>query len=250
MLCGLLPARLAATDNSHEQAQAAALVGRAGPGQVIWFAGDGANYPGIYHQHLIEPAQGAVLILHGMGQHPDWPEVVAPLRLNLPVGGWATLAIQLPVLEPGAALSGYGMTINRAVTRIGAAVSYLQDSDFRNVVIIGYGFGAVAGAAYLADSGSTARAFVGISMQNFDFLQPRLDLDALLARIGVPVLDLYGSRNHGDVLRQAAARRLEAERANRRQYQQIMIAGAELSYTGHEEDMIRAIRHWLDESVP
>lgn len=40
--------------------------------------------------------QGAVLLLHGVEQHPDWPRVIKPLRTVLPDDGWYTLAIMLP----------------------------------------------------------------------------------------------------------------------------------------------------------
>ena len=58
--------------------------------------------------------RGAVLLLHSMAGHPDWPEVIAPLRASLPQSGWTTLSIQLPVLPPEQPLSDYGMTLQDA----------------------------------------------------------------------------------------------------------------------------------------
>jgi hypothetical protein len=40
--------------------------------------------------------QGAILLLHGVDQHPDWPQVIKPLRTALPEGGWYTFSIMLP----------------------------------------------------------------------------------------------------------------------------------------------------------
>ena len=40
--------------------------------------------------------QGAVLFLHGVDQHPDWPRVIKPLRTILPESGWYTFSILLP----------------------------------------------------------------------------------------------------------------------------------------------------------
>jgi len=47
------------------------------------------------HEHTSEP-QGAVLFLHGVDQHPDWPKVIKPLRTVLPENGWYTFSIMLP----------------------------------------------------------------------------------------------------------------------------------------------------------
>lgn len=44
--------------------------------------------------------QGGVLILHDTEQHGQWPEIVAPLREQLPTWGWTTLAIELPDPPP------------------------------------------------------------------------------------------------------------------------------------------------------
>lgn len=41
-------------------------------------------------------SQGAVLFLHGIEQHPNWPQVVKPLRTILTDDGWYTLSIMLP----------------------------------------------------------------------------------------------------------------------------------------------------------
>lgn len=39
---------------------------------------------------------GAVLVVPGAGQHADWPEVVRPIRSELPEAGWFTLSVTLP----------------------------------------------------------------------------------------------------------------------------------------------------------
>ena len=155
----------------------------------------------------------------------------------------------MPVLEPGEALAGYGDTIKQAGNRIRTAVNYLTEQGYTNVVLVGYGFGATTGACYLAEGDVGIRAFAGIGMQSYDFLSPRMDLDACLAQIGIPVLDLYGSRDFDTVMRQAANRRLEARNRTSELYQQISIEDADHYYTGMEDVLTRRISDWLDHAL-
>ena len=37
--------------------------------------------------------EGAVLLLHGRGVHPDWPQVISPLRTQLPEQGLSLIHI-------------------------------------------------------------------------------------------------------------------------------------------------------------
>lgn len=48
--------------------------------------------------------QGAVIILPGVGESPDWPDAVGPLRRKFPDVGWATLSISLPEMQDDALL--------------------------------------------------------------------------------------------------------------------------------------------------
>ena len=250
MLFSILPLCLSAAGNSYEQELEEALAARVEQGEPVWLDETGDRFLGLYHQQLTDKAQGAVIIVHSMGGHPDWPQVVAPLRVKLPAGGWATLSIQMPVLEPGEALAGYGDTIKQASNRIRTAVRYLREKKFLNIVLIGYGFGATTGACYLAEDGSGIQAFVGIGMQTYEFLSPRLNLEGYLARIDIPILDLYGSRDFDEVMRLAVNRRLEARKMNKDQYLQVTIDGADHYYSGLEDAMTRRIRGWLDKAAP
>ena len=44
-------------------------------------------------------AQGAVLVLHDLEQHADWPGLVHNIRTSLPDSGWYTLAVNLPLAD-------------------------------------------------------------------------------------------------------------------------------------------------------
>tara|TARA_R110002167_G_scaffold252094_4_gene458372 strand:- start:1393 stop:2472 length:1080 start_codon:yes stop_codon:yes gene_type:complete len=70
--------------------------------ETVWLD---VNYPdisdarkilAISRPSLIVEKKGAVLLLHDKEQHADWPEVIRPLRKNLPKWGWFTLSVNLP----------------------------------------------------------------------------------------------------------------------------------------------------------
>ena len=191
----------------------------------------------------------AAVILHGMGGHADWPDVVAPLRRDLPAQGWATLSIQLPVLAPGVPSADYGATLRRTPARIESAVACLSQRGYRRFVVIGYGFGATAAAQYLAAHGRGVSALVGISMHAPPFLDPPPDLPDSLLHVSVPVLDIYGSRDHADILSQADDRRLAGTQNRERSYEQVLIDGADHDYAGFESALINRITAWLDLTV-
>lgn len=48
--------------------------------------------------------QGAVILIPGSGESPDWPDTIGPLRRKFPDVGWSTLSISLPEIQDPALL--------------------------------------------------------------------------------------------------------------------------------------------------
>ena len=237
--------------SDYETRISTALAQRVPPGQTVWLRAAGSEFLCLYREAGTEKARGAAIIVHGMGGHADWPELIAPLRNRLPESGWATLSLQMPVLPPGAPLADYGRTVKDSAYRIRAALQYLQDRGYINIISIGYGFGAAQIADYLA-AGSDRRmgAFVGISMQSHEFLNPRLKLLNDLANIDKPILDIYAGRDRGKVIRQADDRRLAGRKNGRHVYDQEMIVDADRFYTGMAQVISARISGWLEKTTP
>ncbi|MCZ6526935.1 MAG: DUF3530 family protein [Gammaproteobacteria bacterium] len=242
---------VAMDDDSYEQTMSVNLAEKVQDGEVIWLKARGSQFLTLFNEQLTENSQGAVIIVHGMGAHADWPNVVAPLRNRLPNIGWATLSIQMPVLAPEQPLSEYGKTITVGISRIQSAVQYLRQRKFLNIAIIGYSFGAATAAEFLARTKkSRIAAFVGISLQAQKFLNPTIKLLRALEKINIPVLDIYGSRDFTEVIRLADDRRLAGRKRGRRTYHQLVIEGADHYFTGLEDVLSRRIRGWLDKAAP
>lgn len=85
-----------------ESIEQAALADESVRKQVVWLdspegkGGSASSFLALeLYENTPEP-QGAVIFLHGADQHPDWPQVIKPLRTLLTDDGWYTLSIMLP----------------------------------------------------------------------------------------------------------------------------------------------------------
>jgi pimeloyl-ACP methyl ester carboxylesterase len=234
---------------SYEQELVAQLAGSYPPGEVVWLHAMHKPFLALYKEPDGIRAGKAAVILHSMGGHADWPELIAPLRINLPGKGWATLSVQLPVLAPQAAFAEYGTLFIPARARIQSALRYLQKLGYADIVLIGYSFGASTAVDFLSGSATPVRAFAGISMQKHVFLNPSFDLVERLSGVAVPVLDVYGGGDFSDVVDSADDRRLAGNKSGS-PYQQIIIRAANHYYTGMEQELIERLAVWLAAVVP
>lgn len=196
-------------------------------------------------------AHGAAIVLHAMGGHADWPQTISPIRTSLPEHGWTTLSIQLPVIAPENQIEDYGKTLQQAAERIKAAVRCLRERKFLNIVVIGHSFGAASTLAYLEkEEKQKVMALVAIGLHDYAFVKPALDLLGLIGKSKIPVLDIYGSRDFKQVIKQAPDRRLAAKKGNNRHYTQLEVDGADHYFNKMENVLVKRIRGWLDKAAP
>ncbi|MEE9551782.1 MAG: alpha/beta fold hydrolase [Gammaproteobacteria bacterium] len=238
----------ASPDLARERQIANTLIDKLDIGEAVWLDEGNRRFLGLFNETFIERRKNAVLLIHGMGAHPDWPDVIAPLRRGLPGNQLPTLSIQMPVLAPEAAVSVYGQTLKEAARRIKIAEDFLHDMGFSHVIIVGYSFGAATSAYYLANQDQHGiSAFVSISMLARKFLNPSLKLNLLLEKIAIPVLDIYGSNDLDEVLRAVPDRRLAAHKSGNPIYTQFEIRDSDHIYAQYEQDLIVTIVNWLDQ---
>lgn len=120
-------------------------------GVVQQLTADKIQFLGLYTEaHRSKPLAG-VILLHDIEGHPDWPDVISPLRTELPNYGWSTLAIQLPI-KTSAPLRDYAQLIDESTSRIKAAFTFLKEQKIKKIALIGYGMGAIMGLNYLNDA--------------------------------------------------------------------------------------------------
>lgn len=210
--------------------------------------------------------RGGVVLLHDRGSYLDDPGVIHPLRLGLSDHGWATLSIQLPVPEGETAGIDW---LDKAQPRVAAAVNELQNRNIGNIVLVGHGLGALAATDYLAAGDSlTVRGLVVISMDGSENEEQRLDGAGQLAKIGKPILDIYGGRDYHSVQNSAerraraaaqpaageasahttyrdVARGYSDRKGDKVGYRQLQIASANHTFSRQDELLVRRIRGWL-----
>jgi pimeloyl-ACP methyl ester carboxylesterase len=188
----------------------------------------------------------AAIIVHGIGIHPNWPQVVYPLRTALPGDGWSTLAIQMPVLPNEATDAEYAPLIAESAPRLDAAIAYLKEQGAERVVIIAHSLGATMANAYLAADPGSVDAYVALGMSS-NGPQAGRDNVELVSKITVPMLDLFGENDLEAVVSGAGARAKAA--SGNPGFHQAQIPGADHFFDGDEDAMVKTVVQWLDEQV-
>ena len=187
---------------------------------------------------LYQPAKaprGAVIVAHGRGWGPDF-ELYGALRTRLAEAGYSTLSIQLPVLESTAKIGDYLPTFADADERFALAARWLAAKGQRQIAIVSHSLGATMANHYLIRAGDgPVRAWVFIGIVN--------GLEDMF-RIGIPVLDVYGSEDW-DVTRVGADER-RAQIARVRGSRQVVVPGARHFFEGREDELTRIVVEFLD----
>jgi pimeloyl-ACP methyl ester carboxylesterase len=183
--------------------------------------------------------------MHGTGIHPDWQQVIQPLRVGLTKHNWNTLSIQMPVLPNEAEYPEYAPLYDEVAPRINAAIKYLHDNGSDNIVLIGHSQGAAMTAYYLSTSEQDVNGFVAIGMASFAD-DPRMNSIKALEKINVPVLDLYGGEDLELVRNSSGARAESAKKAGNKNYTQVKISGSNHFFDGKEDELVESVAGWLD----
>lgn len=235
-----------ASDKAKEQRWADQIVGMLIDGEAVWLGEGEDKFLGIYTEETTGEPKGTVIIAHGMGVHPNWQEVIYPLRTRLPEYGWSTLSIQMPVLSNDAEIMDYAPLIPEAAPRIELAARFLKDRHEGPTFLVAHSLGSIMSAAALAEKPSLpVDGFVAIGMSSRE-LDPHLNTVAYLEKIELPVLDIFGSRDLEQVLSTREKRARATRKAGNDDYRQVQIEGADHFFVGLEDELVRRVRGWLE----
>jgi pimeloyl-ACP methyl ester carboxylesterase len=244
-LCLLLfSSTIFASDIEREKRLADQIVDSIMDGEPVFLKSGDHEFLSIYTE-ADEPV-GAVVIMHGRGFHPNWSDVAYPLRVGLVEHGWNTLSLQMPVLEKEAKYYDYVEIMPEAFPRIEAAIDYLKQQGNDRVVLIAHSCSVHMTMAWV-DAGRMRDidGIIGIGMGAVDFRQP-MKKPFPLAKIDVPVLDVYGEEEYPAVLKGAPERLAAIRQAGNSRSKQVAVPGANHYFTGEGDALLDVVAPWLN----
>jgi pimeloyl-ACP methyl ester carboxylesterase len=203
-------------------------------GDVVWLKQKGGHeFLTIYTQ--AEKPRGAVIVGHGRGWNPDY-ELYGTLRVKLAEQGYNTLAIQLPVLGPGAKVGDYLPIYPNAEERYALAAKFLQDKGFDKIAIVSHSLGATMANQYLIHANSTpVKAWVFIGIIN--------GLEEMF-RIKIPVLDVFGGKDWE--ITQVGAYERKKQILKVQGSDQVIVPDAQHFFEGREDELVKVLVDFLD----
>ena len=204
---------------------------------------DGHGVFGIYTESANDSTKG-MIVVHGTGVHPNWTQVVQPIRVAMAEHGWHTLSIQMPILRNGAEFEEYVLLYPEVPPRLKAAEQFLQQKGADTLIIVAHSQGATMSSFYLSRSGNDIHGFVAIGMSA---TQADNDVNSAISlkTINIPVLDLYGSDDLPGVLETAGLRKQAA--SHNLGYSQQTIEGANHFFDEMDDELIVAVTDWSQE---
>jgi len=182
-------------------------------------------------------AKAGLVIVHGMGVHPDWG-LIGMLRGALANHGYTTLSVQMPVLAQEAKSEEYPSTFGAAGERLKVAVNFLEAKGYKKIAIVSHSMGSRMTHYYLSrDPGAPVNAWVSIGLGSEDDFRP----------MKLPVLDLLGENDLPAVLTGASQRAASIKDLKRSQ--QIMAPKADHFFNNHQAELVKYVRDFLDKSM-
>jgi pimeloyl-ACP methyl ester carboxylesterase len=251
LLALVLPAAAATTsDYAKEKRWASQVVDNLFVGQAVNLQADDHKFLSIFAEPTTSEAKGAVIILHGKGVHPNWTDVVYPLRTRLPDHGWYTLSLQMPILPNTAKDAEYSPLVPEAAPRIAAGVAYLKSKGIKNIVLACHSLGCTMGAYYLAHHPSPdVHAFVAVGMSVIPFKDKSRVVTTSLEKITVPTFDFGGLQDAEQTPAAQKARMDAAKKAGNKHYTHKWIKGANHFFTGLDDTLVKNVSDWLDKNA-
>lgn len=238
------PAYATNSDTAKEKRWAEQVIDGLLDGDELWLNdGRGYEFLGILTEGDVDSGR-AVILVHGIGVHPNWPDVIYPLREGLLEHGTTSLSIQMPILANDAESTAYKPLFEEVPGRFRAALKHLNENGYQHVTIVAHSMGTSMSSAYLtSNSDHGIDSFVSIGMGLGIHTSNNLEL---LKQINVDILDLYGSQDLEPVVEYADRRAASANSRLGPRFRQIKVEGAGHFFQGHETELVGHVIDWLE----
>lgn len=191
---------------------------------------------------LTEPtgaAKGAVVVVHGLGVHPDFG-MIGSVRTGLADAGFTTLSVQMPVLAADASRDDYRATFPEAGDRIAAAITQLRARGAAHIAVVSHSMGAAMANAYLARSDATPiDAWAPVGMFGDFAVAPREPVLDVLAQSEIPPVRETAPARMPHLPKDGCSRQVTVEGADhyfesrQKELVAVLVAFLERAFSGH-----------------
>lgn len=242
-LCGALTC--VASDDKREAEFAADIQKTLNVGHVVWLESTGKKFLGLYTDTAKNPRSGVIILLHDVGRHPNQQAIIKNLRTFFPEHYWATLSVQMPVREASAPVQDYYVLFPEAKTRLTAALDFAKKEKAEKVVVIGYGLGGLMASYALADAkNDEVNALVTISLPVPETSEINAQTLALIPKLTLPMLDIYGALDMPNVVNSVRERQVVGK--INPYYRQVKLDNEGHLYLHDDGLLVKRIYSWMD----
>lgn len=226
----------------------------------------GEDFLALYRPAQSSTPQGCIILLHGNNEHPNWPNVINPVRTSLTKSSWCTLSIEIPDSMTKEALSfiknntegtedesevSDKITLpneEKILGRIDASIAFANAQGVNNISLLGYGTGATYALKYSTTNKLESGALILISatIPNKLAYFPFVDL---LKDISQPTLDYYIRPNQFNKhYADARLSLMQQRKTNIPIYTQIKVT-SNSQFAIDEKQLIQRIRGFLKQNT-
>ena len=239
----MLAAPVAASDLEKEQRWREQVEDSIMDGEAVDLVVEGREIFAIYME-AEDGSDKGMIVVHGTGIHPNWQQVVQPIRVEMAAHGWNTLSIQMPILHNEAQYEEYVALYPEVPPRLSAAEAFLKDRGIQTLLIAAHSQGATMSSYYLSRHPSDVKGLIAIGMGATQ-KDSHINSAQSLKKITIPVLDLYGDDDLPGVLDTVDARTESS--AHNAQYSQQMIKDANHFFDGMDDELVSAVASWAQQ---
>ena len=239
----VLAAPVAASDLEKEQRWREQVEDSIMDGEAVDLVVEGREIFAIYME-AEDGSDKGMIVVHGTGIHPNWQQVVQPIRVEMAAYGWNTLSIQMPILHNEAQYEEYVALYPEVPPRLRAAEAFLKDRGIQTLLIAAHSQGATMSSYYLSRHPSDVKGLIAIGMGATQ-KDSHINSAQSLKKITIPVLDLYGDDDLPGVLDTVDARTESS--AHNAQYSQQMIKDANHFFDGMDDELVSAVAGWAQQ---
>ncbi len=235
-----------ATNEIREFEYAEEILSSFKTGEIVWLKAKERKFLALYIETENRTNFGTAIILHAKGGHPNRKNLINPLRTFLPEHNWATLSIQMPVLEVGAENEDYYPLFEKAQARIQSGIEHLKKGGVQNIILIGHGLGGMMALYFLQENDNAAdiKALVTISLAVPNTAQKNVQIIDFISEIEQPFLDIFAANDMADVTESARKRRIAGKLNS--DFRQLKIEGAGHAFQYNQDLLVKRIYSWMD----